>query len=160
MNKFNHNFSLYNKAPHSRFYASDDNIARIDFVSNSCIRVAHYKAGSSPLPTFSVCPDNALLLNGRDRFSLDGFSLCEPEITEEENGESFVLPCGVKVKLDLHNFSLSYHLDEKELFSDRKPLAYNLDGEFGKDKYHYQWCYKGEIINGKKHKRAPRFNFP
>ena len=148
MNKFNHNFSLYDKAPHSRFYASENNIARIDFISDSCIRIAHYKVGATALPTFSVCPDNALLLNGRERFSLDGFSLCKPEINETENGESFILPCGIKINLDLHNFTLSYHLNEKEIFSDRKPLAYNIDGEFGKDKYHYITRDKNEKIYG------------
>ncbi len=148
MNKFNHNFTLYDKTPHSRFYSSEDNIARIDFVSDSCVRVALYKACVTLLPTFSVCPDFDLLLNGRERLSLDGFDLCEPEINETEGKETFNLPCGVKVNLDLHNFSLSYNLGGKELFSDRKPLAYNIGGEFGRDSYHYVTREKNEKIYG------------
>lgn len=148
MNKFNHNFTLYHKSSHSRFYSSDGNIARIDFVSDSCIRVAIYKSCAQILPTFSVCPDNALLLNGRERFSLDGFSLCEPAVEESDGKEKFSLPCGVEVSLDLHNFILSYNLDGRLLFSDRRPLAYNIEGEFGRDSYHYITKEKGERIYG------------
>ncbi len=148
MNKFNHKFTLYHKTLNSRFYASDSNIARIDFVSDSCVRVALYKDCDTLLPTFSVCPDSALLLNGRERLSLDGFSLCEPEIKECDGSEAFELPCGVRVTLDLHNFTLSYELGDKELFSDRKPLAYNIEGEFGKDRYHYITREKNEKIYG------------
>ncbi len=148
MNKFNHNFTLYGKTEHSRLYSSGDNLARIDFVSDSCLRVALYKKGTELLPTFSVCPDFSLLMNGRERLSLDGFPLCEPETKEGDSSESFLLPCGVKVKLDLHNFILSCTLDGKELFSDRKPLAYNLGGEFGTDRCHYITREKNEKIYG------------
>ncbi len=148
MNKFNHKFTLYDKTEHSRFYSSDNNIARIDFISDRCIRVAHYKVCTQILPTFSLCPDNALLMNGRERLSLDGFTLCEPETEENEGREVFDLPCGVTISLDLHNFILSYTLDGKELFSDRKPLAYNIGGEFGKDSYHYITREKAEKIYG------------
>ena len=148
MNKFNHNFTLYDKAPYSRFFASNNNIARIDFVSESCIRVAHYKAEEELLPTFSVCPDNSLLLNGRNRLSLDGFGLCEPLINEGDGEESYLLSCGVNIKLDLHNFNLSYYIEDKLLFADRKPLAYNLEGEFGKNSFHYITREKDEKIYG------------
>lgn len=148
MNKFNHNFTLFEKNPSYRIYKSDDNIARIDFISESCMRVAIYKENSKMLPTFSVSPDNNLLINGRNRLSLDGFSLCKIESKKTEIGERFTLPCGVEINLDLHNFILSYFLDGKKLFSDRKPLPYNFDGEFGKDSYHYITREKTEKIYG------------
>ncbi len=148
MNKFNHNFTLFEKSQSYSIYKSDDNIARLDFISESCIRVAIYKENSKMLPTFSVSPNNDLLMNGRDRLSLDGFSPCRIESKETENGEKFTLPCSVEINLDLHNFILSYSLDGKELFSDRKPLAYNFDGEFGKDNFHYITREKTEIIYG------------
>lgn len=148
MNKFNHNFTLFSKTEHSRVYASDNNFARIDFVSDSCIRVAHYKCAAEILPTFSVCPDNALLINGRDRLSLDDFPLSVPAVEEKEGAENFELPCGIKISLDLYNFILSYELDGKELFSDRKPLSYNLEGEFGKGHFHYVTRDKNEKIYG------------
>ena len=148
MNKFNHNFTLYDKTEHSRFYASDGNIARLDFVSGSCMRVALYKAADTLLPTFSVCPDNALLMNGRERLSTDGFEMYTPGIKETADGESFTLDCGVEIRLDLHNFCLSCFVDGKALFADRKPLAYNLEGEFGKDSFHYVTREKSEKIYG------------
>ncbi len=148
MNKFDHNFTLYHKTEHSRFYSSEDNIARIDFVSESCVRVAHYKVGTVLLPTFSVCPEPALLMNGRERLSLEGFPLCEPETREADGAEAFILPCGTEISLDLHNFSLTYTVGGRELFSDRKPLAYNLGGEFGGDSFHYLTREKGERIYG------------
>jgi len=148
MNKFNHNFKSYENTLSSRIYVSDDNIARIDFISESCVRVAIYKVNSTILPTFSVSPDNDLLINGRDRLSLEGFDLCEPLCTKTGTGESFTLPCGVEINLDLHNFILSYSRDGKELFSDRKPLAYNIDGEFGRECFHYITREKTEKIYG------------
>lgn len=148
MNKFNHNFTLDHKTESTRIYSSDSSIARLDFVSGSCIRVAIYKACAQLLPTFSVCPDNALLINGRDRLSTDGFDLCSPSVVEGQGTEAFHLPCGVTVNLDLHNFILSYSLDGKELFSDRRPLAYNLEGEFGRDNCHYITREKDEKIYG------------
>ena len=133
MNKFNHNFTLFENGPSYRLYKSDDSIARLDFINDSCIRVSIYKENSEMLPTFSVNPNNDLLINGRDRLSLDG--LVESEKTK--NGEKFILPCGVQINLDLHNFILSYSLNGKEIFSDRQPLAYNFDGEFGKNSFQY-----------------------
>lgn len=148
MNKFRHSFTIKEKTPSGRVYESDGNIARIDFVSSTSIRVAIYKENSVLLPTFSVSPDNDLLRHGRDRLSLDSFSLCEPEAKETPTGESFTLTCGVEINVDLFNFILSYKLDGKELFSDRKPLAYNLEREFGKDSYHYITRDKSEKIYG------------
>ena len=92
MNKFNHNFVPIEKGNTYRIYSCDDNRARIDFISESCVRVAIYKETDEILPTFSVSPDNDLLINGRERLSLDGFSLCKIESTETEKGERFTLP--------------------------------------------------------------------
>lgn len=146
MNKFNHNFTLNEATEYKRIYQSDDNIARIDFISDSAIRVAVYKKGADILPTFSVCPDNELLLNARDRLSVDGFGLCNAEVLNEE--EIFILPCGIKINIDLHNFIISCYSEDKVLYSDRKPLAYNFDGEFGRDSYHYLTREKDEKIYG------------
>ncbi len=148
MNSFNHNFIPYSKTLCSRVYRSDSSVARLDFLSGSCIRVALYKDSAELLPTFSVCPDNALLIKGRDRLSLKGFELCRVEDEKDGDKELFRLPCGVDISLDLHNFILSYSVDGKVLFSDRRPLAYNIDGEFGRDTYHYITREKNERIYG------------
>ena len=52
MPKFNHTFTLKVADDSSRIYECDDNIARIDFISQSGIRVAIYKKNAELMPTF------------------------------------------------------------------------------------------------------------
>ncbi len=148
MNKFNHNFRASEKGDTYRIYSCDENRARIDFISDSCIRVALYKENSRMLPTFCVNPENEFLLKGRDRLDVSGFPLHAPECSADENTESFILDCGIGISLDLHNFILEYTLGDEVLFSDRKPLAYSFEGEFGRESYHYITREKEEKIYG------------
>lgn len=148
MSKFNHTFRLSEKGDTYRLYESGENKARIDFVSDSCVRVAVYKNESEMLPTFCVDPDNRFLEKGRSRLDTSGFSLCTPKAENTENGERFVLPCGVELEIKLHNFILKFSRDGKPLFSDRKPLSYNFAGEFGRESYHYITREAGEKIFG------------
>ena len=148
MSKFNHTFRLSEKGNSYRIYESDDNKARIDFISDSCVRVAVYKDESELLPTFCIDPDNRFLVTGRKRLDTDGFSLCKPEEESTENGERFRLPCGVELTVDFHNFILQYSVGGKTLFSDRKPLAYNFSGEFGRESVHYITREAGEKVFG------------
>ena len=81
MGKFNHNFNLIKSSDTCRIYACDGNIVRLDFVNDSCIRVAVYKNENDLLPTFSVNPSNELLTAGRDRLSTDGFNCASLKFT-------------------------------------------------------------------------------
>ncbi|MGN1194365.1 MAG: hypothetical protein ACI4SB_02680, partial [Acutalibacteraceae bacterium] len=148
MSKFNHNFVPSEKGDCYRIYESGDNKARIDFVSESCVRVAIYKTESEMLPTFCVNPDNRFLIKGRSRLDISGFSLCSPKTERSENGERFTLPCGVELEVNFHNFILTYSRDGKNLFSDRKPLSYNFAGEFGRESFHYITREAGEKVFG------------
>lgn len=149
MSKFNHDFHAVHIDECFAQYACDSNKAQIDFVSDSCVRVAIYKDKEKMLPTFSVCPDNAELdIKGRDRLSTQGFPLCKVEKDISESVHLFTLPCGITLKVDLHNFILSYHLNGEKLFSDRTPLAYNLENEFGTGSFHYLSRADGEKIFG------------
>ena len=148
MSKFNHMFRLSEKGDSFRRYESGENKVRLDFVGDSCVRVAVYKSESEMLPTFCVDPDNRFLVNGRSRLDTSGFSLCKPKEESTADGERFRLPCGVTVEVDLHNFLLSFSRDGNTLFSDRKPLAYNFGGEFGRESYHYITRNAGEHIFG------------
>ena len=65
--KFNHKFSLVNSSDRQAVYSDGKKTAQIDFVSDSCVRVAIFKDKSAMLPTFNVCPDNEMPLTGRDR---------------------------------------------------------------------------------------------
>ena len=148
MGKFKHIFEKTEQTKTCRVYKSGATTARLDFVSDSCLRVAVFRENPRLLPTFNIAPQNECPMTGRDRLSLDGFSLCTPEVSEEDAAERFLLPCGVEIRLCLNNFLLSYFQDGKLLFSDRAPLAYNFEGEFGKGAYHYVTRAQNEHIYG------------
>lgn len=148
MGKFKHFFSLCEQSDACRIYTCGGNTVRLDFVSESCLRVAIYKNQSDLLPTFSVNPDNAFLIKGRSRLSTEGFSLCSPKTVTEEGKEQFSLPCGIDIELKKENFILEYRKNGEILFSDRAPLAYNFEGEFGRECYHYVTRQENEKIFG------------
>lgn len=149
MSKFNHLFRLEQSGDSFAKYTDGDSSARIDFVGDSCIRVAIYKENEEMLPTFSVCPDNARFSpQGRDRLDTAGFTPCVPQKSVSDSVHSFSLPCGIKVDINLMNFVIGYYKDGKRLFSDRGPLAYNLENEFGKGHFHYLSRADGERIFG------------
>ena len=148
MSKFKHSFRLAQQTDSSRVYVCDENTARIDFVSDSCVRVAVYKNEVSMLPTFSVDPDNVFSVNGRGRLDTSGFQLCVPTVTCDANTDSFSLPCGITVELQKDNFLLKYYQENAVLFSDRAPLAYNFSNEFGRETYHYITRMPDERIFG------------
>lgn len=149
MSKFNHLFEQVRAGDCFAEYVSDGKTARIDFVSDSCIRVAIYNENEEMLPTFSVCPDNAPFSPlGRNRLDTVGFTQCVPQKNISDGVHSFTLPCGIEVKVNLLNFVIGYYKGGKRLFSDRGPLAYNLENEFGRGNFHYVSRADGERIFG------------
>lgn len=134
--KFSYDFKLSEHSGSSRVYVCGDITARIDFLSGSMMRVALFRDDCKMLPTFTVDPQNEFLTEGRDKLSLDGFSLFAPQVNETADGERFSLE-NVEAELNTHNFVLSYKKDGKLLFADRAPLAYNFQNEFGNGTYHY-----------------------
>lgn len=145
--KFSYDFKLSEHSGSSRVYVCGDITARIDFLSGSMMRVALFRDDCKMLPTFTVDPQNEFLTEGRDKLSLDGFSLFAPQVNETADGERFSLE-NVEAELNTHNFVLSYKKDGKLLFADRAPLAYNFQNEFGNGTYHYLTREKGEKIYG------------
>lgn len=148
MGKFHYHFSLSSATDTARIYESEGNTVRLDFVSDSCLRVAVYKNQNTMLPTFSVNPDSEFLIEGRSRLSTAGFALYKPQISVGENEENFTLPCGVEILINRKNFLLEYRKNGEILFADRAPLAYNFGGEFGRETYHYITRKNGEHIFG------------
>ncbi|MBR3148624.1 MAG: DUF5110 domain-containing protein [Eubacterium sp.] len=142
--KFKHTFALAEKAPSYCVYECGNICARIDFVSDSAVRVAVFGKGEKLINTFNVNPNNTLSHKGRERLSTEGFSLCTPRC----DGDAFCLPCGVKLRVNTENLLLSYEKDEKVLFGDRAPLAYNLENEFGKGAFHFVSRSENEHIYG------------
>lgn len=137
MAKFHHSFKLFKESPIGCIYTCGETSAQIDFVSDSCVRVAVYKDADRMLPTFSINPENTVLPKPRHRLCTDGFSLFAPQITNTANGAQFDLPNNRKIVLNTENFLLQYYQNDALLFADRAPLAYNFENEFGKETYHY-----------------------
>ncbi|MBR0413829.1 MAG: DUF5110 domain-containing protein [Clostridia bacterium] len=148
MASFNHPFSAAEQSVSSRRYTSENITAQLDFLGESCLRVAIWRTGDTLLPTVCINPDNTPLPTARDRLSTAGFSLCAPQVTAGEDKEKFLLPCGVEVTLHKHNFLLEYRRAGEVLFADRAPLAYNFGGEFGAEQYHYITRSRGEAVFG------------
>lgn len=148
MGKFKHTFTLTESEESFVRYSDGKTTARIDFISESCVRAAIYKEDTQMLPTFSVNPQNEFLQNGRDKLSTEGFALVRPEKSLDGAVHKFTMPCGIIMQINTENLIISYYKGREALFSDRKPLAYNLENEFGKGAYHYVTRMKDEKIFG------------
>lgn len=146
--KFYHKFKLSEFNDNCRIYKSGEVTARLDFISPSCIRVSVFKDENAMLPTFSVNPDNKLLNKGRSRLCVEGFGLFAPECESDGETEKFKLKDGVSFSLDTNNFLLKYYKNERLLFCDREPTAYNFNGEMGTGCRHYISRDENEIIYG------------
>lgn len=141
--KFCHKFKLIKKGESFLFYKSELNNARIDVVSDSCIRVAMYSDMIDILPTFNINPTNDLNRNGRSRLSIEGF---KPNATISD--DKITLGNGVEISVNTDNFLLTYTRNGKRIFADRAPLAYNIEGEFGDGLHHYITRDENEKIFG------------
>ncbi len=144
--KFNHMFRIFHLDKHTRIYQSDNVLMRIDFIKDM-LRVALIK-DRDILPTFSINPDQKDLKTiGRDKLSLDGFELCSPEISEDDDKVCF-RHCGHDFKIDLLNFQISISNDSGILYKDRNGLAYNFSGELGNGSIHYTFREEDQHIYG------------
>lgn len=147
MAAFQHTFTWQTGDESTRVYQSGDNRLRLDFVSESCVRVAVYREKEPLLPTVNLAgaaQAHAVL----PRLTTEPFCLCPPLVQACEGGEVFTLPCGIQMQLAFENGLLRYLKEGELLFADRAPLAYNLAGEFGSGHYHYLTRQPGECIFG------------
>lgn len=146
--KFNHRFILKDNGKNYRLYKSDNINARIDFISDTAVRVAIFRDDADLLPTFCINPTNDLSVLGRKRLDTYGFEMSEPEISSRDSEDVFTLKNGIKITLNLNNFLLSYYMGKNLLLADRAPLAYNFENEFGTGSIHYLSRENGEHIFG------------
>ncbi len=144
MSKVNHNFTLVNKTEYGRYYKEDNTSIHLDFVAENVVRVAIFKDGDVLLPTFNINPANDFSRSGRERLSLDGFSMYIPK----ETNNTFELSNKITVKVQENDFSLSYYKNGELLFRDRQPYAYNFNNEFGETPVHYVSREENEKIFG------------
>ena len=144
--KFKHQFRLDHFDEHTRIYKCDDVFMRIDFIRDM-LRVALIK-DEEMLPTFSINPSHLNEKNEkRDKLSLDGFELCAPEISEDEDSICF-RHCGHDIKIELLNFRITINNDKGILYQDRDGLAYNFEGELGDGSVHYTCREEDQFIYG------------
>lgn len=148
MSKFNHKFKLTEKSDTGLVYTCDNNTVQVDFVSSSCVRVAVYKKDENLFPSFSVNPNNDFSQSGRSRLSTEGFDLYSPQKNTKGEIHTFNLKHGIKIEIDTRNFLIKYCRNTSVLFSDRAPLAYNFENEFGNQTYHYITRTENERIFG------------
>lgn len=148
MAKFHHLFTRKVKQPSCRTYVCGEYTARLDFISEKSLRVALYRDEAEILPTFCVCPGGEGPAEMRNRLDVSGFSLYEPQVQSEGSRDIFTLPGNIRIELETENFLLTYFSDDKILFADREPLAYNFDHEFGSDTFHYTTRQEGQRIFG------------
>lgn len=125
--KFQHIFSKTDSSPSSVSFECDGISARLDFISESCMRVTVGKPDRKT-PTYNTVD--------------------APSFFVTTEGESTYILGNIKVNIDTNNFIISYYKDGKRLFSDRGPLAYNFENEFGAGAFHYVTREKGERIFG------------
>lgn len=153
--KYNHRFELTEASAHHRVYAADGAHARLDFFDH-ILRVAILRDDTPLLPTWSVSPggEEAMPLEGRDKLSVEGFSLASPAITEENGLLRFTLG-GADFSVELKNFRITAETERGLLYRDRSGLAYNLQGELGTGTIHYTDRFEGEKVFGLGDKTGP-----
>ena len=144
--KFQHYFQLRQADAHTRVYESDGILMRLDFLQGM-LRLALIR-GEDLLPTFSIDPAHKGVGNeGRDKLSLEGFRLCAPEVTEDEETIRFDY-CGQEVIIQRMNFRMTIQNEKGILYQDRSGLAYNFDGELGEGSIHYTRREEDQFIYG------------
>ena len=125
--KFQHKFKKADFSATSVAYESEGLSARLDFISKSCLKVTIGK------------PDRVT-----PTYNTESETVFSPE---SDGGNSFTVG-DIIITVDESNFLLSYFKNGKKLFSDRGPLAYNFENEFGNGFFHYVTREKGEKIFG------------
>ncbi|MDO5138159.1 MAG: glycoside hydrolase family 31 protein [Oscillospiraceae bacterium] len=144
--KFKHQFRLRHASDHTRLYECGGMIMRIDFIRDM-LRVSLIR-NKDILPTFSIDPGHTGIKNeGRDKLSLDGFELCSPAVTEDDDHVCFI-HCGLDFSIELMNFRITASNDKGILYQDRSGLAYNFGGELGEGSVHYTRREEDQFIYG------------
>ena len=144
--KFRHDFVLSEKGESFCIYRTDGVSMRLDLFDH-ILRVALVKDGARLLPTWSVCPDGACPLMGRDKLFDEGFVKETPEIAEDDDSLRFSLG-GVRFRIEKRNFRITAENEKGILYQDRNGLAYNFDGELGDGSVHFTRREEGQRIYG------------
>ena len=152
--KYDHRFHLTASGPSMRVYEADGVCMRLDFFEH-ILRVSMIREDVPLLPTWSICPGGGEpALEGRDRLSVEGFPLAEPDIVEDADTLSFTLS-GLHFQIEKKNFRISAEGGSGLLYRDRSGLAYNFEGELGRGSVHFTDRFEGQQIFGLGDKVGP-----
>ncbi len=144
--KFRHLFILNHADENYRLYRSGDAFMRIDFIENM-LRVSLIR-NRDIIPTFSINPEHRVMdITGRDKLSLDGFKLCSPEVSENEDTVCF-RHADHDFRIELLNFRITISNSDGIIYQDRSGLAYNFAGELGDGSVHYTAREEDQFIYG------------
>lgn len=142
--QYQHEFSLAEQTGFSSLYRTEGASARLDFLSESLLRIAILPDGERLLPTYSVCPTGEMPREGREKLSLDGFPRFAPV---REGGFSFAWN-EYRLQIQPQNLLITMTKNGLPLLQDRTPMGYNLGGEYGEGARHYLVREAGERIFG------------
>ena len=148
--KFRHQFSIEKLEPGLAVCRADGVTMRVDVLENM-LRVAMVRDGERLLPTWSVCPDGSMPLEGRDKLSLEGFETVPAEIRRSAEPDGATLRfthCCCDVSIELMNFRITVKNGRGVLYQDRSGLAYNFDHELGDGSVHFTRREEGQRIFG------------
>ena len=127
--KFRHIFLKTEETPFSVAYSDGKAIISLDFIDKKILRVTVVNKENDLTETYNTVD-------------------ASPKFSPEKREENTFVMGDITVKADTDNFILSFYKNGKKLFSDRKPLAYNLENEFGNGAFHYVSREKDEKIFG------------
>ncbi len=149
--KFKHEFQIEEESKSRWIFRSEQHTIRLDFFEQM-LRVAVLRDDTYLIPTWTVCPEGDCPKEGRDKLSVEGLKVVEPEVTRipgAEGGEKVLFNLGeVTLEVTLPSCRLRYLSGGKELFADREFVSYNFEGELGRGSTHYVTREQGEKIFG------------
>ncbi len=144
--KFDHRFVLKEATASCRVYHADGVTMRLDFFAHM-LRVSLVHDDIPLLPTWSVCPDGSMPLEGRSKLSTEGFELLSVPVEEDEDSFRFCID-DVNFLVELKNFRITAQNDRGVLYRDRSGLAYNINGELGSGSVHATERFASQQIFG------------
>ncbi len=146
--KYDHLFRITDHNEYTYIFESPEGDGRIitgrlDFMDH-ILRVSLLRSDVELFPTYTVCPDGNCPREGRDKLSLEGFTMAAPKVTEipcshpEGKGQTFRFVTEVaEVELNTFNFGLKVSNANGLLFKDRDYISLNLGHELGRGSTHF-----------------------
>jgi alpha-glucosidase len=142
--QYDHLFYCIESSSFFSLYKTEGLTTRVEFLSESLVRISILPEGVQLRPTYSVCPEGEMPREGRDRLSLKGFPLFAPE----RDGEFSFRWEEYQLSFSPTNLLMRLTKESLPLVCDRAPMGCNLGGEYGENMRQYLVREPGERIFG------------